>query len=76
MDFVNSDGVLLPIELCGRCVLYSEHVDRAGEGISLHSLAHQRRQPLGTLRKLTGFVATITRTAPVGPIISTPSARR
>lgn len=23
MDFMNSDGVLLPIELCGRCVLYS-----------------------------------------------------
>ena len=54
----------------------AEDVDRPVERIGLHDLAHQSRQAFSPLRKSTAFVATITRTAPVGPITWPPSARR
>jgi hypothetical protein len=45
-----------------------KNIDRSRERIRRHRLAHQCRQSLGAFRKSTGLVATITRTAPVGPI--------
>jgi hypothetical protein len=58
--------------------LRAKDINRAVEGIALHRLTHQRRETLRPLAEVDrGFVATITRTAPVGPIIwrlSTPGS--
>ena len=55
--------------------LGAEHVDGAGERIGPSVSRTSAARPSAPLRKSTGLVATITRTAPVGPITRRPSRR-